>query len=194
MNGFDTSVLHAINSHAGHTFLLDPIMKFFAQYSPELYAVMLLIGWFTLPRTEENRRHALVVSVAGGVIALLVNFAIGSIWFRPRPFVADPSQFHNIIPHAADTSFPSDHASGAFGFTVGAWGQSAKWYYRLSLVIAILVMIARVYTGVHWPTDVLAGMVVGLASGWIARRLSSPLRIVTNIGLRLFRMGHYQSR
>lgn len=188
MNGFDSTLFHALNQHAGHTPGLDSIMKVIAQYSLEMYAVLFVIAWFALPRREEQKRHGLIVALFGGVIALIINAVIGAIWYRPRPFVTLHS---NIIPHPQDASFPSDHAAGAFGFTSGAWGRTAAWFYWVSLILGILVMVARVYVGVHWPTDVLGGLVVGLLSGRLARLFSRPLRVVTNIGLRLFKMGHF---
>ncbi|HZK84035.1 MAG TPA: phosphatase PAP2 family protein [Desulfosporosinus sp.] len=66
--------------------------------------------------------------------------------------------------------------------------------YR-STILAILVAIARVYTGVHWPSDVLIGVIVGLLSARIMRALSPLLKPITKIGLRLFHFefykGHY---
>ncbi|MCL6516685.1 phosphatase PAP2 family protein [Alicyclobacillus sp.] len=193
MNAFDKTLFHALNQFAGHS-ALDPVMKFFAQYALELYALLFIVAWFTLPRNDEDRRHGLILGVAGGVIALGINLVIGSIWYRPRPFVAMPDQVHRIIPHSVDASFPSDHVSGGFGFTSGTWGEAPNWVSRSFLVISLITMVARVYVGVHWPTDVLGGVVVGLFSGWIARRLSRPLRVITNIGLRIFRMGRFARR
>lgn len=50
MNSFDNSLFHVLNHSAAHTPILDPVMSFFAQYALEIYAVLLLLAWFTLPR------------------------------------------------------------------------------------------------------------------------------------------------
>ncbi|GGJ07783.1 undecaprenyl-diphosphatase [Alicyclobacillus cellulosilyticus] len=188
MNRFDLSLFHALNQHFGHS-PFDPLFIFFASYPLEVYGLALLAAWFTLPRQDETRRHALVVAVAGGAIALAVNAVIGAIWFRPRPFVVLPGVHH--IPHPPDTSFPSDHTAVGFGMTSGLWGRAPKWLSWLFTVVSALVMVSRVYVGVHWPTDVLAGMLVGVVSGRLAHLFSRWLRPVTQFGLRLFRMGHY---
>jgi undecaprenyl-diphosphatase len=190
-NAFDLNVFHAINHMAGHTPILDDTLGPLAHYGLEIYAVIFVIAWFALPRREEKKRHALVVSAVGGVIALLINAIIGGFVFRPRPFTVAGIDATQLIPHPADTSFPSDHVSGGFGFASAAWGNTARWFSWLFTILSVLMMFARVYVGVHWPTDVLAGLVIGIISGQIAKVFSTPLRIITRLLLKLFRMGKF---
>lgn len=192
MNSFDLFGYHLINQWAGHHPVLDKLMAFFAQYALELYAVLFLLTWFTLPKPESDRRHALVVAGFSGVLALVFNAIIGQFFFRPRPFVTlQKGTFTQLIPHSSDTSFPSDHTSGSFGFAAGSWRKTSFWVRWSFTVLAILVAIARVYTGVHWPTDVLAGVVIGIVSGKIVWLINPVLRPLTNLGLRIFHYGKY---
>jgi len=112
---------------------------------------------------DKKRRPAvfLLVAVAGG---LLLSAALKSGFDRPRP---------DLVPHESyvyTTSFPSGHAmmSTVTFLTLGA--LLAKSHRRrrikaylifLALLIALAVGVSRVYLGVHWPTDVLAGWAVG---------------------------------
>jgi undecaprenyl-diphosphatase len=195
MNQFDLSLYHAINGLAGSGSWFDGLMAFFAQYGLEIYAALFLAAWFALPKSEEKKRHQLVISFFAGVLALLINFVISHIWYRQRPFIVLPKgDYTQLIPHSADASFPSDHTSGSFAFAAGAWGGTSKWVSHSFMTLAFIEMFSRVYCGVHWPTDVLGGLVVGVFSGVIVRYFSKWIQPITNIGLRIFRFGHYSRK
>lgn len=193
MNSFDLAGYHLLNQFAGHHPILDSMMSFFAQYALELYAILFILAWFVLPKSDTKSRHMLVISGFAGILALLINLVISHIWFRPRPFVALPhGSFNQIIPHSNDASFPSDHTSGSFGFASATWGKNTKWISCSFTILAVMVMVSRVYVGVHYPTDVLAGLVVGSISGRIMWKFSRQLHPLTAFGLRLFRFGDPQ--
>lgn len=192
MNSFDLSIYHFINQWTGHHPILDHVMAFTAQYALEIYAFLFIVAWFTLPKSDEKKRHGLIVMGFSGILALIFNVIIGHLYFRPRPFVALPQgSFTQLIPHAVDSSFPSDHTSGSFGFAAGSWRRSERWVSLSFTVLAFFVAFARVYAGVHWPTDVLAGMVIGILSARIVWALNSWLKPLTRFGLRLFHFGKY---
>lgn len=183
MNQFDLVLYHLINNISERSPILDLIMIFFAKYAMELYVILFITAWFVLPKSNTKQRHSLIVSVCAGILALIINFAISHVWFRPRPFMVLPrGSFHQLIPHSADASFPSDHVAGGFAFASASWWAAGpKWLSHSFTVLAIIVMIARVYVGVHWPTDVLAGILVGILAGramWDVSPLLSPLTLI----------------
>jgi len=88
---------------------------------------------------------------------------------RARPFASLPGEVMGGRPH--DASFPSGHSANAFAgaatLTHLAPGGAAGWW-----TLAAAIAFSRVYLGVHFPLDVIAGALVGLASAWLARWLT----------------------
>ena len=123
--------------------------------------------------------------LAAAAIAMVANQAISHLWERPRPFVAHRALTHLLSAPSPDPSFPSDHAAVAFAiaFAVLACSRLAG---ILLLAFATLIALSRVALGLHYPTDVLAGMCVGWAAAllvahagkrWIERLVSLLSRI-----------------
>jgi undecaprenyl-diphosphatase len=81
-----------------------------------------------------------------------------------------------LLPHAADASFPSDHAAAGFAIVAVLIAFRPKVGIAAAL-FAILMCYARVYVGNHYPGDVLAGAVIGLIVGVIMIRWLSPLML-----------------
>lgn len=181
------TVFRWINGAAGHLAVLDALGRIFAMGGPEIFAAFFLALWFLLPRSEVQVRRAAVYAVVGGVLALLLSAVLSHLYYRPRPFLSHPELVHMLVKHGTDSSFPSDHAAGSFAFWIGmryAGRRYAAWF----LVIAILVAVARVFVGVHWPTDVLAGAVVGVASGAAALAARHRLQPLADWGIRFCRL------
>ena len=93
--------------------------------------------------------------VAVGIAAFL-----GLVLYEPRPFVAQ--HFTPLIPHAVDSSFPSDHLSALGAITAASWfGRRSAGIF--AACISVLVATARVAAGVHYPIDVITGSLLGVA-------------------------------
>jgi undecaprenyl-diphosphatase len=136
-----------------------------------------VIGFLLLIRKHGAALLVLVSVVGGSLLGDLLKL----IFERPRP---------DLVPHGAEVytmSFPSNHAMGAAVtyLTLGALlarlevKRRVKGYFLvLSVLLAVLVGLSRIYLGVHWPTDVLAGWSVGaawamgvwLVALWLQRR------------------------
>lgn len=187
---FDILGYHLFNQFAGHHQFIDKMLTFFAQYSLELYIALFVIAWLTLPKSEIKQRHALVIMGFAGVLGLIINVLISHIYFRPRPFmVLEKGTFTQLIPHSPDASFPSDHTTGSFGFAAASWGKAPKWITISFTILAVLNGVARLYVGVHWPTDVIAGILIGTVCGRLLWKFSNLFQPITDLGLRLFRYG-----
>lgn len=181
MAAIDWSLVHLLNAGvATHDWLEDPVTAF-AEFAVPLYAAGLVALWF-IARPYGNRswKSACVSGFAAAAIAMITNQAISHLWERPRPFAAHPVLTHLLSAPSPDPSFPSDHAAVAvaIAFAVMAFSRRAG---LLFLAAATLIALSRVALGMHYPSDVLAGMVVGWAAAAFVTRLGLPWvgRLVT---------------
>ncbi|HEY7630264.1 MAG TPA: phosphatase PAP2 family protein [Thermoleophilaceae bacterium] len=123
-----------------------------------IVALTFLIPW--RQHRLERRMGAVLATAAGGVALLLVQ-PISDAVSRQRPFVAHPGA-ELLISHARDPGFPSDHATGAFAMAMGLWLYD-RTIGAIAFVLAAIVAYARVAVGVHYPSDVVGGALIGMA-------------------------------
>lgn len=113
----------------------------------------------------------------GSIMAALISRGF-KFWVPlPRPAaVLDASQITIIGARLTAHSFPSGHTVSAFSFIV-AWVALLGWWRALPIVaLAALAGFSRIAVGAHWPVDVLAGALIGVAGGWAGLRLSRHFR------------------
>ncbi|GHJ16031.1 hypothetical protein TPA0908_40260 [Micromonospora sp. AKA38] len=150
-----------MNDTAGRSDLVDDLFEWSA-----VWLIYVLAAAATIPVLAHLRqgRAALARVVVSLGLAFAVGQAVAALSTEVRPFQTHP--VHQLIPHAAGASLPSDHAIAAFAvaFAVGAF-LSRRWGVALS-VLATIIGFARVWTGVHYPGDILAGGLI--AAGAVA--------------------------
>ena len=168
MNGSaDLALFHRINGLAGHHQWLDLVMVAFARYAPAFYALVLLGCWLTWrPRWQR------MAAIAGGaaLVALGAGQLVGAARPRARPYLVTTATV--LVPHAPDTSFPSDHAILVAAVTLVLAALNRRLGAGLA-VVGLVVLFSRVYIGVHYPTDVAGGAVIGALGGWAALRVAA---------------------
>jgi membrane-associated phospholipid phosphatase len=164
----------------------------YAGFIPAQQASQILPGWLweTLTTLGDGRvQLALMLPfclryprvfwalVVGALLAGALSRGF-KVWVPlPRPAaVLDASQITIIGARLTSHSFPSGHTVSAFSFVV-AWLALLGWWRALPIVaIAVLVGFSRIAVGAHWPVDVLAGGLIGLAGGWLGLRLTRKFR------------------
>lgn len=169
----DLSVFRAINGLAGHSASTDAFFIFGAKYLIFLMAASALayvaVAWKT--SHFEGRVENFLHVVVGAGLAFLAEQSIGFLWFRPRPFVTLEGVAKLIDKSPLEKSFPSGHASVAFAIAFGLLLHNRKWGWAF-VVLAAFVGFSRIAVGVHYPSDVLGGIVVG----YLAARLAAPVK------------------
>jgi undecaprenyl-diphosphatase len=163
----DHAINHAVRAHP----LLDAVLAGFASWGVSLFGVAVFALWlFDRPRRPGVYRRACAAGLAAAAVGLLVNQVISHAWHRARPYEAHPHGVLPLIAGSHDPSFPSDHATAAFAIGFGILFVA----YRAGMVFlawATLIALSRVLVGVHYPTDILASLGVGIVAGFVCARL-----------------------
>jgi undecaprenyl-diphosphatase len=167
----DFTIDHTVNHWLlGHP-LLDSVLAGFASWGVTLFGVSVFALWlFDRPGRPGIYRRACAAGLSAAAVGLLANQVISHAWHRLRPYEAHPHGVIPLISASHDPSFPSDHATAAFAIAFGILFVA----YRAGLVFlgwATLIALSRVLVGVHYPTDVLASLVVGLGAGFLCARI-----------------------
>ena len=170
----DYRVFHAVDEFAFDFKWLAHATYVFETVGVAVYVLAVLLLWLaTAPGEERRWKLAALAGTASAGVSLLINQVIGNfIWHRPRPYEAHPQVYHLSQSH--DPSFPSDHASGAFGIAFGIYFVDRR-VGRFFIAIATLIAAGRVLVGAHYVTDVLASLVISLAVAYLIVRFGRPL-------------------
>jgi membrane-associated phospholipid phosphatase len=170
----DYRVYHAINAFVAHHAWLGRGLSAVETWAVPVLAVATFALWL-LARPGGGRKWKLVsaCALASAALGLLVNRVIAKIWDRERPFDAHRNA-HVWGGRSHDPSFPSDHASAAFGiaFAVLLFDRAVG---AIFLAAAVVIGAGRVFVGAHYPLDVIAGCGIGLGSALLVTRVARPL-------------------
>jgi len=132
-----------------------------------LYALAAVALWFLArPYGSAKWKLACTSALMSAAVAMLANQAIAHVWERQRPFSAHPAATHLLSAPSPDPSFPSDHAGAAFAIAFAVLACSRRGGAGF-LVAATLIGLSRIALGLHYPSDVVAGALVG----WLAALL-----------------------
>lgn len=178
---FDDAVLRWLGAH--HTTALDNIMVEITALGTGTVVLMIVAvaALFLVLTKHKYSAILLLVATAGG---LLLNLILKLHFNRPRPTIFVPEV------HAVSSSFPSGHAMSA-AIVYGTVAYLAARLHRrgwaralvmlAAAIVILLICISRLYLGVHYPSDVAAGVVVGLA--WAAFCMAT-LEAIQRLGAR----------
>ena len=181
LGGFDRAILgavHAVQQTAADV-VLSPLANLLALLGKGGIALILMgLVLLCIPKT---RRCGAAVLLALAIGALCTNVILKPLVARPRPYADETSVVYQWWQEAggateSDASFPSGHSTAATAAMAALFFLGPRKKYWPCLLFALAMALSRLYLVVHYPTDVLAGVLIGLGAGYLAARLVRRFR------------------
>jgi undecaprenyl-diphosphatase len=171
----DVGVVLWLNGFARQAWWFD-VLVYEVAYSIVLQGVMVALfwgAWFASgdPSAERRKRETLLSSLIGVYATVVLAIALrATLPFRARPaedptivFQAPFTPFGSTL-HSHSTSLPAGHAAVFFALAVGLWSISVRLGLVGTLVAFFSICLPRIYIGLHYPSDILIGAVLGIVT------------------------------
>jgi membrane-associated phospholipid phosphatase len=190
LGDLDLTLFHYVNSFCGQSLALDHIANRLEDGQLKGLAFSATFGalWFQRSKDQFRRRQTLILLLVAIILSLVVARMFADLLpFRLRPmFAADIGYraplFHTDSYFEDWSSFPSDNAALVFVMATGFWLVS-RWWGLAWLCLGVMALSARIYFGLHFPGDVLAGALIGVATTiainneFMRQRIATPILV-----------------
>jgi undecaprenyl-diphosphatase len=182
--GLDVSIFRALNDFCGWSPALDRIVVHLEVLKGSLFMGIVGVLWYWPDREMPRRRETLLVMILAVALALVANRVISLLLpYRDRPMYsiganAPTFEWHADLEHWS--SFPSDNATYLFAIAASLWLISRRWGLPFG-VFAAFAALARVFLGIHYPSDILVGALIGIVTSVVfnreivRKRLAAPV-------------------
>jgi len=187
----DFQLFQLINNLAGRNDVRDGLMRLLVNdyFLTTTMSLILVTFWFEgrdQDRRERNQR-AILRAVIALFIANIILKLCNLIYFRPRPFVGH--EVNLLFYRPTDSSFPSNPATVGFSIATAVWLYNRRLGVLL-VILATLFDLSRIYCGVHYPSDVIAGALLGALSACLVIRkggfIDPVISLIIRTGRRLY--------
>ncbi|MDD4931735.1 MAG: phosphatase PAP2 family protein [Candidatus Colwellbacteria bacterium] len=168
MFAFERGISEVVFRFVNQAVFLKPLLVFCAEILPYIIIAVFIVKLFSIKSLKLRYHHLFTVSLGVLISRGLVAEVIGHFFRVARPFIT--LNLEPIINHPDTASFPSGHMSFLTPIAIMAIGMDKKMGYQL-LGATIVCGISRMALGLHWPSDILGGIAVGLIGYIIADRL-----------------------
>jgi undecaprenyl-diphosphatase len=162
----DYLIFQQINNLALKNLYVDETAIFLASFLPYILIGILFI--LLIKNFKEYYKIVTQALISGIFARFIIVEIIRFIWDRPRPFITNSVNL--LINHSSSSSFPSGHATFFFAISTLIYLHNKK-IGTLFLIASFLISISRVFCGIHWPADILAGALVGILSALIIKKI-----------------------
>ncbi|HZE67534.1 MAG TPA: phosphatase PAP2 family protein [Sporichthyaceae bacterium] len=156
-------LFRTINNWSGNG-VFDDLMKVIAKDA--ILAVFVAFAALCVLRLRDRDPRPVVFSIAALGLTYAFGLFAGTLHTERRPF--ETHQVHQLISHDPGQSFPSDHATAAFGVAFTVLLFLSRSWGMLLFIVAVVIGFSRVYDGVHYPSDILGGAAVAVLGVTVA--------------------------
>ena len=167
----DWTLLKLCNSLAGRSMLLDTLIRILVNdYAvTTALALLLLALWFSgwTPASREQNQYAVLFAITAMFLSNLFVKLLNLLFYRPRPFAGHDVTL--LFYRPSDSSFPSNSATVGFSLATAVWFFNRK-AGLVMYILASLLGLARVCSGVHYPSDILGGLLIGVCVAYLIIR------------------------
>lgn len=145
-----------------HTPVLDKLMVFITRLGDAgIIWIVLTIILLIFPKT---RKSGVILTIALCIDTILCNGILKPFFARIRPYNINTA-VQLLIPKPEDFSFPSGHTAASFTAVTVLYLCKEQKLWKPALTLSILIAFSRMYLYVHYPSDILGGIIIGVISG-----------------------------
>ncbi len=179
LSGFDSSIIKAISVlQCGFLTFLFKAITFLGEKG-----IIFFLGAVVLMLFKRTRFIGICVFGAVGLGAILTNIILKDYVMRLRPFESGNALYFELwnnvgAPSESGFSFPSGHVTATASAMTALFIMLKKKYFYIPVIVVVLMGLARIYLLAHYPTDVIAGIIVGVISGVVAYYIT---KLICNI-------------
>ena len=170
------TLFHLINQYAGVNPVVDTLAILAAKYMPLIVVVGMIFLWI---KNGKRTRDIVLYGFYAAILGLILNYLIGFVYFHPRPFMIPTGTL--LFPYSADSSFPSDHSTLIFSMALLlTFFKETRIAGLIFLVLGLIGGFARVFSGLHFPFDILGSIPVALISAIIIYEIRNVFKPIND--------------
>ena len=179
-----------INQFAGTNSFLDKFNITLAEYTPYFFILILFYFWFKSTKNQPKNKNIFknIALFAGysAILGIIINRIISSLYFHPRPFMENLGTL--LIEHTAESSFPSDHTTFVLAIAfIFYFSRPTNKIGQYLIILGIISGLSRVYTGLHFPADILGSLLIASISAIIIFQSKNKLQKINTFIIKLFK-------
>lgn len=173
--------------------IIENISLLFADIPIFFLPLFLVITWVYYTYKDKNikKKKDLLFLFYSCIIAIVINFIIQYFIHIDRPETVIEWVWKLLLDHIPNASFPSDHAAVSVAFLLGLFYARFTKTAIFFAIPVIIMNISRVILGVHWPLDILCGMLIWIISALISFKILKKINIVENLNNYLLKIASY---